>query len=131
MDKENIIRAKRFLKSKFGPDRLNGNGLARLLAEYKIWLEPNESDMPAIKQYIKDYELGCKSRLREFVYPRNYLYNYIKQVHKLSYSKIGSMFNGKDHASVMHGIRNHKNWTETKDPVYAEYIEGVKKIFKI
>jgi hypothetical protein len=32
----------KFLDEKFGKDRYNGNGISKILKEYRLWLEQNE-----------------------------------------------------------------------------------------
>ena len=56
-----------------------------------------------IKDYICEEGLDTKSRKREFVFRRMYLYKYLRVMHSLPLEKIGDMFN-KNHATVLNGL---------------------------
>ena len=80
-----------------------------------------------IEQYINQNELLKKSRKHVYTYPRFYLYNKLReQGYSLIY--IARMF-GKNHASVIHGIRTHKNLTLFKDSLYTDLTKEVSNIF--
>lgn len=125
-------RAARFLRAKFGKD-FSDDDMAELLAEYRVWEEPDEMDgfsMETVERYIEEHRLNSKSRRRDIAYARFYLYAYIRFNVGMSYSDIGEMFSWvnnhteestpKDHASVLYGIRQHNSWIEDKDEMYLE-----------
>lgn len=128
MNRQETMRASRFLKTKFGPDRLNGRGLSRLLAEYKEWTEPSDCDIPAIRLYIEEKGLNRRTRHRDFSYRRFYMYAYLRDIHKVTYSDIGRMF-GKDHSSVLYGISKHRYWMKHRDKVYMDIVSDLIKRF--
>lgn len=56
---------------------------------------------------LKASDLLCASRSRALVYPRfEAMYQAAAQT-QLSYPQIGRAFAGRDHSTVMHGIRAH------------------------
>jgi hypothetical protein len=60
-----------------------------------------------IEQIIQEQELNIPNRKRELVYRRFYLFNELYKL-KFTLGKIGDMFGGKNHATILHGIRQHK-----------------------
>lgn len=71
-----------------------------------------------VKQIIKEQDLNTRSRRRDLVYKRMYLYNEIKNHEDFySFEYIGDLFN-RDHATVLHGLRTRSNLIEMKDPLY-------------
>lgn len=93
-----------------------------------------------IHELIEKYGLIDKSRRRDVLYKRYYLYNELR-ICGLSLSQIGRVFN-KNHATILHGLRVHKDLTSYKDTDYlAEtcalqaYLDGaelpdISKVFK-
>ena len=93
-----------------------------------------------ITELIDKYELKNKSRIRDVLFKRYYLYNELREL-GFSLSQIGSFF-GKNHATILHGLRVHKDLSSYRDADYlAEtcaleaYLNGselpdINKIFK-
>ena len=82
-------------------------------------------------QYLIDFnDLSKVTRKREILYPRYYLMSWIRSYYKnrMSLEKIGVMFGGKNHATVIHGIDMHNQMIkgEFKNKVYIEYCEYIK-----
>lgn len=77
--------------------------------------------MEEIIQYIKENNLTINNRKRELVYKRFYFYNLLR-LQGMTYQEIGNIFN-KDHASILHGIKTHKIFTEMNDHIYNECTE--------
>lgn len=75
------------------------------------------------------YQLANKCRNRELVYGRNLIFYFLKKDTKMSLLEIGKIF-GKDHASVIHGIRTVENlvrfngYSETTVRIRAEIKAG-------
>lgn len=65
--------------------------------------------MEEIEAYIKQHDLAKKTRKTWYVLNRYYLYTYIKKKYgkTISLTRIGEMFGGMDHASVLYGIKKH------------------------
>jgi hypothetical protein len=81
-----------------------------------------------IKDYI-DLNVELKSRKRKHVCVRYYLMTYLKRKTKLSLAGIGAMFGGKDHATVLYGVREYdiiKNYEDV-----LSYTAEVKDLFPI
>ena len=80
-----------------------------------------------LRAYIEKNSLGTKSRKREeFVYPRAYLYAYLKTTLDLSTVRIGMFFN-KDHATVLNGLKIYKKYKA--DPLFNAAVLDVKNEF--
>lgn len=75
-------------------------------------------------EVVDRHDLKKVSRKQEIIYPRYYIYSLLRDA-KYSLSAIGRIF-GKDHATVLHGIRMHKLFTRQNDKVYEMLIEQVK-----
>jgi chromosomal replication initiation ATPase DnaA len=75
-------------------------------------------------EVVERHNLKKVSRKQEIIYPRYYIYSLLRDA-KYSLSAIGRIF-GKDHATVLHGIRMHKLFTRQNDKVYEMLIEQVK-----
>jgi hypothetical protein len=96
--------------------------------------------LTSIHELIEKYGLLDKSRRRDVLFKRYYLYNELRTC-GLSLSEIGSVFN-KNHATILHGLRVHKDLTSYRDTDYlAEtcalqaYLDGaelpdISKVFK-
>ena len=66
-----------------------------------------------VELYIEKDNLLSKSRERQIVYRRHYLY-YILRKYGMKTTVIGEMFK-KNHATVIHGSKTYKNLKKTKD----------------
>ena len=81
-----------------------------------------------IKEYICTEGLDVKSRKREIVYRRIYLFRYLKQMEGMSLISIGKMFN-RDHSTVIHGLRTFDNVKLYED--FMDYTRKEFELFKI
>ena len=70
---------------------------------------------------IEEYQLNIPKRTPEIAFKRFFLYNFLHKRRHLSTTMIGRMF-GKNHASVIHGIREHEYWWKKKDPYYLRAV---------
>lgn len=81
---------------------------------------------------ISDYfqvpatELIGTSRKKEIVYPRQICWLLCKDLLKMSYEAIGNDFGGKNHTTIMHGIRKIKTLAR-KDSQTARHLHALKK----
>lgn len=80
-----------------------------------------------IKELIQEHGLYTDSRAREIVYKRYFLYAQLR--HDMTYQAIADLF-GKDHTSVIHGIRIHKSWMAINDKVYLKYTKKIKEDYE-
>ncbi len=82
--------------------------------------------------FISDYfqlpatDLLGKSRKKEIVLARQIAWLLCKEVLKMSYESIGKAFNGKNHTTVMYGIKKIEKLRRT-DSTTARHIHALKK----
>lgn len=79
------------------------------------------------KHLIKQYGLDLNSRSQTLVYQRFYLYYELRK--NCTLQEIGEIF-GKDHASVLHGIKMHEAWSLVNDKQYLSTIKPIKEDFE-
>lgn len=77
---------------------------------------------------IEQFELKSNSRKRDKVYQRAFLMAKLRQM-GCTLDYIGGLF-GKNHATVLHNIENHKYFTKTADLEYRLAITPVKETYK-
>ena len=61
----------------------------------------------ARKYGLKTCDLTGPRQSRTYAYPRHEAMARIREERKLSLPRIGAMFGGRDHTSILHGIRSH------------------------
>ncbi len=66
------------------------------------------------------------SRKKEIVYPRQIAWLLCKDILNMSYEAIGADFGGKNHTTIMHGIKKIKKLKRT-DSTTARHIHALKK----
>jgi chromosomal replication initiation ATPase DnaA len=76
-----------------------------------------------ILKLIDKYNLATTSRVETQCYKRYYLY-YLLSKTGMSLSSIARAF-GKGHATVIHGIKEHKKWHKIQDERYMDTIKNV------
>jgi hypothetical protein len=74
-----------------------------------------------ILKLIDKYNLATKSRVESHCYKRYYIY-YLLSKTGMSLSSIGRAL-GKGHATVIHGIKEHKKWHKLQDERYMDTIK--------
>ena len=132
-NKSEIERAERFLGKVFvlGESKYSKDNIAELLVAYRSYIDCYDSDIDAIIDYINKHKLWSGGHERDFVYRRNYLYKYVRERHGYTYRAIGEMFGGKNHATILHGIRLHDDLMSVKDPVYLSYTSKLRERFSL
>ena len=95
-------------------------------AEYK----KQTNWIPRISEIIDLEDFRKTSRKQYLVHQRYYLMWFLKENTKLSFTKIGLMFN-RDHATVIYGIKCHHNLTITGDKVYRDNIRDIKTFLEL
>lgn len=114
-----------------------GKILRRINPEREIELQPDGSSALArstddVLTLIADYfqvpptELLGASRKKEIVYPRQICWVLCKDVLRMSYEAIGHDFGGKNHTTIMHGIRKIQQLART-DSNTARHLHALKK----
>lgn len=84
--------------------------------------------MTDILQYIEDNNLTARHRYRHYTYKRFYLYNLLRE-EGLTLYEIARIFK-RDHVSVIHGIKQHKDLISVNDRIYLDTIEELILIFE-
>ena len=79
--------------------------------------------MSNVLEIIDKYGLKSRNRKHAIIYKRYYLYAQLHKA-KLSLSHIGLLF-GKDHATVINGLKKHEWFTKSKDKVYLYHIQPI------
>ena len=87
----------------------------------------NYTVVEKVKQLIIQDELNSKSRERDKIYKRSYLYAILRE-EGWNLSKIGRLFN-RDHATVINGLRCYDNYYGN-DKIYHRYIKHYESIFR-
>jgi hypothetical protein len=70
-----------------------------------------------LKEVIEKYTLTDTTRKRDVLFKRYYVYNELREC-GFSLSQIGRLFN-KHHATILHGLRIHKDLTSYRDADYT------------
>lgn len=84
--------------------------------------------MEEIIQYIEENKLNSKDRYRHIVYKRFYLSNLLRN-NGLTLQEIGKIFK-KDHATIMYGIKIHKDFMSINDSIYIQHTEKERLLFE-
>ena len=80
-----------------------------------------------VQELIIQDELQNKSRQRDRIYKRSYLYAILRE-EGWNLSQIGRLFN-RNHATVINGLKSYDNYYG-KDKIYDRYIKHYDSIFK-
>ena len=86
----------------------------------------NYTVVEKIEQLIEQYDLASKSRERDKVYFRSYIYWLLREDGWIM-SDIGNLFN-RDHATVINGLKVHEAYYK-KDKVYMRFVRKLDEIF--
>lgn len=84
--------------------------------------------MEEIIQYIEENNLKRKDRYRHIVYKRYYLSHLLRN-NGLTLQEIGKIFN-KDHATIIYGIKIHKDFMSINDSIYIQHTEQERLKFE-
>jgi hypothetical protein len=87
-----------------------------------------EQRLAGVREYISYYRLDTKSRRRENVYKRDYLYKYLDNVLKMTLTEIGKEFN-RDHATIIYGIKTFNDLEN--DKLFKSATREVRNIFPL
>ena len=97
--------------------------------DYILGVKKEDYIFNEIKRVIDDFDLKNKSRKPYFTYNRFFIFNYLFDNLKMSYTGIGLLFD-RDHSTVIHGIREHNKYVEIKDSIYLSNTLDVRIIFE-
>lgn len=75
--------------------------------------------------------LMSKTRLREVVNARAMCYFILRKHHDYTYSTIGENFDGKDHATILHGINTHNDLYITNFQGYKADFHKLEDAYKL
>ncbi len=79
--------------------------------------------MNELVKLIEMYGLKTSKRNRELVYQRFYMYKELRKW--LTLEQVGRLF-GKDHATVIYGIKMARMFEHMNDTMYFEYIKHIR-----
>ena len=99
--------------------RADGKGSLAKSADDVVTLVSDYFQIPAT-------DLLGTSRKQEIVFPRQVSWLLCKDVLKMSYEAIGKAFGGKNHTTIMHGLRKIKALSR-KDSSTARHLHALKK----
>lgn len=128
--KDTECSAKAFLNKKYGDDRRNGNGVAKVLLEYKEFLENewvnkyDESGNPTMEYIVNKFDIS--TRKREFPHPDQKIYVAVYS-HTVLLYPVGVI----SEAFCMHSSSVSTmltNWMEKKLYSDKKFIEHVQPI---
>lgn len=80
-----------------------------------------------ILNLIEEHKLNSNSRKREKVYKRYYLIGVLYSMNCMTLREIGEAFN-RDHATVIHAIKQHNKWWHMKDQLYYRLVHELIEI---
>lgn len=94
----------------------------------KGFVKTPDEIVTAISDYfqIPATEILGDSRKKEIVFPRQICWMLCKEILKMSYDAIGRDFGGKNHTTIMHGIKKVLELSRT-DSATARHIHALKK----
>jgi chromosomal replication initiation ATPase DnaA len=91
------------------------------------YLKTKDSIKRIVVEIAKEKNLITRSRKRELVDRRKYLFHVLRDKAHVSLSEIGRIFK-KDHATVLHGL---KSYDQIKDfPDYQENVREIRSFLK-
>ena len=82
-----------------------------------------------IVDIIEEFNLTSTTRERGTVYKRYYLYDVLTKRRHLTTTMAGKFF-GKDHSSVIHGLKQHEFWWKIKDKGYISQVNTIHETLK-
>lgn len=91
--------------------------------KYQIAVDSNQD----VINIIEEYQLLQSKRSPDIAFKRYFLYNFLQKRRHLPTTMIGRMF-GKNHSSVIHGIREHEYWWKKKDPYYLRAVHPLPEL---
>ena len=81
------------------------------------------------KEIIIEFDLSSASRNRSSVYRRAFIYNELRSKEEpMKLEDIGRLFN-RDHATVIHGIKTHRDLTALNDKYYRRDTRSIETFF--
>lgn len=93
---------------------IKDHDVSKFLEEVMVLIEKDNLNIPSRKQ--------LKTHRRYFLYKK------MREI-GLTYEEIGDYF-GRDHATIIHGVRKHELYTEIKDSKYLKDIQEYDNIFQ-
>ncbi len=103
----------------------------RLPLEYYIMssYEKNDSYSTNVaKSVISQFDLKNRTRSQEVLMKRQYVMWFLRENTNLPLQKIGDLFGGFNHATIIWAINATQNSLKVKDKVFSYHTEEVKKM---
>jgi hypothetical protein len=83
-----------------------------------------------IIRICNEFGILKKSRNQKLVYQRYAVMHYLRNNTTLPLANIGAIVGGKDHATVLNGLKVYDTMTQMKDSVFYYYIEEIEARLK-
>lgn len=116
------IPAKREVVTRYIPEPVKGK--RQPLIQEVISIVTAEMGIPAHTIYLKHRKTEIKTA-------RHIVYYLLHRYTKMSMREMGEHFDNQHHTTVLHGIRNVKNWLETGDRICNTIFNCDDKLRKI
>lgn len=103
----------------------------RLPLEYYIMSNYEKNDSYSInlaKSVISQFDLKNRTRSQEVLMKRQYVMWFLRENTNLPLQKIGDLFGGFNHATIIWAINVTQNSLKIKDKVFNYHTEEVKKM---
>lgn len=85
--------------------------------------------LDSVNESLEIDDCTVKYRGRFHVWGRFHAMVLLKEYTPYSLTQIGRLLGGKDHSTVIHGLKQHYNFLDTNDKEYVEYWEKTKEVF--
>ena len=92
---------------------------------YKEYKLRNIDVVGVVEEIIEVEDMTFKNRTGFKAHQRYFLMHFLRQNTTLSLTTIGRLFE-RDHATVMNGLKRHKEFMEFKDEMYLKNIASIK-----
>lgn len=72
-------------------------------------------NLATVNEVLNNHGIKTKTRKREIVWRRYAAFNFLRNNSRLSLGEIGKLCGGKDHATVLHGLREYNRQLRYED----------------
>lgn len=90
-------------------------------------------ELKQIREIVEKHtkiDIGDKSRIQKFVYTRAMYFTLCREYTLFGLAEIGNSI-GKNHATVLHGIKLFNDWISEHEDVYINQYENIEKEIKV
>lgn len=108
------------------------NHLSKMNAEF-VDSSSNESELiESIENWLSlNMEVKSKSRFMELVDQRRMISFILKKNTNLTLRDIGKVLGGKDHGTIIHAIKTHRNLFSISDSMYFANTKTLREKYKL